>query len=49
MREHHKFMFVRLMWVVKVILKENAAELVANGKLAATDDIWFLTWTELLF
>ena len=48
MREHHKFMMVRLVWVVKVILKENAAELVANGKLAASDDIWFLTWTELL-
>ena len=48
MREHHKFMMVRLLWVVKVILKENAAELVANGKLAATDDIWFLTWDGII-
>ncbi|MBI9044978.1 MAG: phosphoenolpyruvate synthase [Anaerolineaceae bacterium] len=48
MREHHKFMMVRLVGVVKDILKENAALLVANDKLAATDDIWFLTWEELL-
>jgi pyruvate,water dikinase len=48
MREHHKLTWVRFMWVVKEILKENAAELVANGRLAAPDDIWFLTWKELL-
>jgi rifampicin phosphotransferase len=48
MREHHKLMMVRLVWVVKAIIKENAAELVASGKLAAPDDIWFLTWDELL-
>lgn len=47
MREHHKLMMVRLLWVVKVIVKENAVELVANGKLAAPDDVWFLTWEEL--
>jgi len=34
--------------VVKVILKENVAELVANGKLITLDDIWFLTWKERL-
>jgi len=48
MREHHKFMLIRLLWVVKVILKENATLLVANGRLAAPDDIWFLSWAELL-
>ena len=48
MREHHKFMMVRLVGVVKEVLKENAAELVAKGKLSASDDIWFLTWEELL-
>ncbi len=48
MREHHKFMMVRLVRVVKEILKENAAELVAKGKLSASDDIWFLKWEELL-
>jgi rifampicin phosphotransferase len=48
MREHHKFMMVRLVAVVREILKENATELVAKGKLAAPDDIWFLKWDELL-
>jgi pyruvate,water dikinase len=48
MREHHKFMLVRLVAVVREILKENATELVAKGKLAAPDDIWFLKWDELL-
>ena len=48
MREHHKFLFVRFLWIVKQILKENAAQLVAQGKLASTDDLWFLTWVELL-
>ena len=48
MREHHKFMLIRLLWVVKTILKENAAKLVASGKLSTANDIWFLTWEELL-
>ena len=48
MREHHKFLLVRFLWIVKQILKDNAAQLVAQGKLASTDDLWFLTWPELL-
>ncbi|MCC9078936.1 phosphoenolpyruvate synthase [Litorilinea aerophila] len=48
MREHHKFLAVRFLWEVKQVLKENAACLVAEGKLATPDDIWFLTWRELL-
>ncbi len=48
MREHHKFLLVRFLWVVKQILKDNAAQLVAQGKLASTDDLGFLTWPELL-
>jgi pyruvate,water dikinase len=48
MREHHKFMAVRFLWLVKQILKENATDLVTDGKLATPDDIWFLTWQELL-
>ena len=48
MREHHKFVMVRLLWVVKVPLIENAMELVAKGKLGVTDDIWFLSWDEIL-
>ncbi len=48
MREHHKFVAVRYLWVIKQILKENAARLTAAGKLGQVDDIWFITWRELL-
>lgn len=48
MREHHKFLMVRFIWIVKQILKKNAPQLVAQGKLASVDDLWFLTWNELL-
>ena len=48
MREHHKFLMVRFVWVIKQTLKENAAQLVTQGKLTSTDDLWFLTWDELL-
>jgi len=48
MREHHKFMMIRLLWVVKRILKENVYECVAEGRLNALDEVWFLTWSELL-
>jgi len=48
MREHHKFLVVRLLAVVKEILKANAAALTAAGRLTDPDDIWFLTWGELL-
>ena len=47
MREHHKFMIIRLIAVIKEILKRNAIHLAAAGKLAQPDDIWFLTWSEL--
>ncbi|MDX1378990.1 MAG: PEP/pyruvate-binding domain-containing protein, partial [Anaerolineales bacterium] len=30
MREHHKFMMVRFVWVVKQILKENASQLISQ-------------------
>ena len=48
MREHHKFVAVRYLWLVKEILLQNASALAANGKLAQADDIWYLTWQELL-
>jgi pyruvate,water dikinase len=47
MREHHKFLAVRLLAVIKEILKNNATHLVAAGRLGQPDDIWFLTWEEL--
>ena len=47
MREHHKFLAVRMLAVVKKRLQGTAGQLVAAGKLAQPDDIWFLTWQEL--
>lgn len=47
MREHHKFMVVRLLAVIKEILKSNALQLTAAKKLGQPDDIWFLTWGDL--
>ena len=48
LREHHKFMIIRFLRVVKEILLQNVATLVADGTLAQSDDAWFLTWEELL-
>jgi pyruvate,water dikinase len=47
MREHHKFLVVRLLAVIKEILKINAIQLMAAEKLETPDDIWFLKWGEL--
>ena len=47
MREHHKFMVVRLLAVIKEILKSNAVQLTVAKKLGQPDDIWFLTWGDL--
>ena len=47
MREHHKFMIIRLLAVIKEILKSNAVQLAAEKKLGQPDDIWFLTWAEM--
>ncbi len=48
MREHHKFLAVRVLAEIKEALKATAADLVARGVLRQADDIWFLTWKELL-
>lgn len=48
MREHHKFLAVRVLAEVKEALKATAADLVARGVLRQADNIWFLTWEELL-
>ncbi len=48
LREHHKFMAVKIFGMIKEILKKNAAQLVALKKLPQPEDIWFLTWAELL-
>lgn len=48
LREHHKFLAVRAMRIVKEALKESARQLTNAGKLSQPDDIWFLRWAELL-
>ncbi len=48
LREHHKFMMVQIVRVVKEVLQETAVHLTNSQKLAQPDDIWFLTWPELL-
>ena len=47
LREHHKFMAVRIFRVVKEILKKNAQALAKMKKLSDPDDIWYLNWAEL--
>lgn len=47
MREHHKFLAVRVLWEIKQALKATAEVLVQQGKLAQLDDIWFLEWRDL--
>ena len=48
MREHHKFFAIRVLALIKEALKQNACLLVEAGKLHHPDDLWFLTWDELL-
>ncbi len=47
MREHHKLLAVRMIALIKEVFKSLAPKLVAAGKLAQTDDLWFLTWSDL--
>lgn len=48
LREHHKFMFLQMMRIIKEMLTETAVILTNNQKLAAPNDIWLLSWPELL-
>lgn len=48
LREHHKFMMMQVIRVVKEPLQATAVSLIKSHKLADPDDIWFLTWPELL-
>ena len=48
LREHHKFMMIQVLRIMKEALKDNAIELIADKKLSQPDDIWFLTFPELL-
>lgn len=47
-REHPKFMLVRILDMVKVTMVEAANLLVANGRIDQLDDIWHLSFNEVL-
>ncbi len=47
LREHHKFLAIQVLRIIKEVLKKTAAHLVETGKLSQPDDIWFLKWAEL--
>lgn len=48
MREHHKLAAVRVFAMVKDAVIELADRLVERNQMDAPDDVWFLTWPELL-
>lgn len=48
LREHHKFLIIQIFRIVKENLKQIAIHLTENNTLAKPDDIWFLTWTEIV-
>jgi pyruvate,water dikinase len=48
MREHHKFLAIRVLAAAKEVVTEMAERLVERGALEHRDDVWFLTWPELL-
>ena len=48
LREHHKFMMVQVMRIAKEELKKTAVVLRDKQQLNHSDDIWFLTWPDLL-
>jgi len=48
LREHHKFLLIQNLRTAKEMLREVNLNLVQSNKLASLDDIWFLTWPELL-
>ncbi len=48
LREHHKFLAVQMFRVLKETLKQIAVQLTATQKLTDPEDIWFLSWVDLL-
>ena len=48
LREHHKFFAVQLVDLAKGVVKETAVQLTQAHKLTQPDDIWFVSWPELL-
>ncbi|MCI0395276.1 MAG: phosphoenolpyruvate synthase [Chloroflexi bacterium] len=47
-REHPKFLFIRLLGHIREIIVETADSLVAAGRLDHRDDVWYLELPELI-
>ncbi len=47
LREHHKFLVVEQLRIVKEFVGQLAEALVDDGVLADRDDIWFFSWPEI--
>jgi pyruvate,water dikinase len=48
LREHPKYLLVRALDLVRPLVLDAGAELVAAGRLELREDVWWLTWPELL-
>lgn len=48
LREHHKFYAIQAVRLIKETVKQVAKQLAKKGQLAQPDDVWFLSWPELL-
>ncbi len=48
LREHPKYLLVRTLDLVRPVVLEAGDRLVASGALEQRDDVWWLTWPELL-
>lgn len=48
LREHPKYTIIRCLGLYKEIIKEEAAHLVASGSIETREDVYYLTFEELL-
>ena len=48
LREHHKFLAIQALALIKPIFVEAGEQLAGEGRLEAADDIWFLSIPEIL-
>ena len=46
-REHPKYLIIRIMGLVREEVQESAKTLIARGQIGSVDDIWYLTFDEI--
>lgn len=47
LREHPKYTIIRILWIIKTLVLEEATALVSAGTLHVTTDVFYLTLSEL--